>query len=82
MILAGPDGAGKYTLSQMLTKAMNCLDRQTTDGLPDFCGQCANCTRIAQSEELEARVAEAIEIRENLRDTDKRETRHIRTDSS
>jgi len=36
---------------------------------------CANCTRIAGSEDLEARVAEAVEAREQMRDTDKRETR-------
>jgi DNA polymerase III subunit delta' len=46
-----------------------------TDGLADFCGKCANCTRIAQSADLEARFAEAVEARENLRDTDKKETR-------
>ena len=46
-----------------------------TDGLPDFCGHCSNCIRIAQSEDLEARFAEAVEARENLRETDKKETR-------
>jgi DNA polymerase-3 subunit delta' len=43
--------------------------------LPDFCGHCSNCTRIAQSEDLDARFAEAVEARENLRDADKKETR-------
>jgi len=43
--------------------------------LPDFCGHCSNCARIALAQDLEARVAEAIEARENLRDTDKKETR-------
>jgi DNA polymerase-3 subunit delta' len=43
--------------------------------LPDFCGECSNCTHIAQSQNLDARFAEAIEARENLRDTDKKETR-------
>ncbi|MGA2697103.1 MAG: DNA polymerase III subunit delta' [Terriglobales bacterium] len=75
VILAGPEGAGKYTLALMLTKALNCLDPQMTNGLPDFCGKCANCTRIAQSEDLDARVAEAIETREGLRESDKKETR-------
>ncbi len=45
------------------------------DDLPDFCGRCSNCTRIAQSEDLDSRFAEAVEARENLRDTDKKETR-------
>ena len=46
VILAGPNGAGKYTLSQMIAKAMNCLEHPGTDGLPDFCGHCSNCVRI------------------------------------
>ena len=75
VILAGPAGCGKYTLSLMLAKAMNCLSPPTTDGLPDFCGRCANCVRIAQSEDLESRFSEAVEARENLRETDKKETR-------
>ncbi len=75
VILAGPTGSGKYTLSLMLAKAMNCLDPVSTNGLPDFCGHCANCTRIAQSEDLESRFNEAVEARENLRETDKKETR-------
>ena len=43
--------------------------------MPDFCGHCANCVRIAEADALEDRFAEAVEARENLRDTDKRETR-------
>src|SRR6516162_1882203 len=75
MILAGPTGAGKYTLALMLAKAMNCLEPPTTEGLPDFCGKCANCTRIALSQDLDARFAESVEARENLRESDKKETR-------
>lgn len=75
VILAGPSGSGKYTLALMLARAMNCLAPLTTGGLPDFCGQCSNCTRIAQAEDLDARFAEAVEARENLRETDKKETR-------
>jgi DNA polymerase-3 subunit delta' len=59
----------------MLARAMNCLEQPVTDGMPDFCGHCSNCTRIAQSADLDARFAEAFEARENLRDTDKKETR-------
>jgi DNA polymerase III subunit delta' len=43
--------------------------------LPDFCGDCANCRRIALAADLDARFAEAVEARENLRETDKKETR-------
>lgn len=75
MVLAGPTGSGKYTLALMLAKAMNCLEHPVTDGLPDFCGRCSNCTRIAQAEDLDARFAEAVEARENLREADKKETR-------
>ena len=75
VILAGPAGSGKYTLALMLAKAMNCLAPILTDGLPDFCGACSNCVRIAQAENLEARFAEAVEAREGLRETDKKDTR-------
>lgn len=73
--LAGAQGAGKYTLALMLAQALNCLNPVKTDGLPDFCGTCANCMRIAQAADLDARFAEAVEARENLRETDKKETR-------
>ena len=66
---------GKYTLAQMIAKAMNCLNPPLT-GEPDFCGQCENCLEIAGADDLEARFAEAVEARENaLRETDKKETR-------
>jgi DNA polymerase-3 subunit delta' len=80
VILAGGQGAGKYTLALMLAQTLNCLQRpdlkiDKPDGLPDFCGECANCTRIAQASNFGARFAEAVEARENLRETDKKETR-------
>ncbi len=75
LILAGPRGAGKYTLALMLAKAVNCLNPTEADGLPDFCGVCRNCARIGDSANLEERVAEAVSARDDLRDTDKRETR-------
>ena len=75
VILSGAQGSGKFTLTQMVAKAMNCLQTPAADGLPDFCGVCTNCTRIAQADALEDRFAEAVEARENLRDADKRETR-------
>jgi DNA polymerase-3 subunit delta' len=75
VILAGARGAGKYTLALMLAQALNCLAPTETDGLPDFCGQCANCRRIAQAADLDARFAEAVETREGLREADKKDTR-------
>jgi DNA polymerase-3 subunit delta' len=81
VILSGPAGSGKYTLAQMLAKTMNCLApvaasaRPNEAALPDYCGVCANCTRIAEADDLSARVAEAIEARESLKETEKKETR-------
>jgi DNA polymerase-3 subunit delta' len=81
LILAGPRGAGKYTLALMLAQAVNCLKPSESDGLPaaaglpDFCGVCSNCARIAAAANLEELVAEAVAARDDLRDTDKRETR-------
>jgi DNA polymerase-3 subunit delta' len=75
LILAGPKGAGKYTLALMLAKAVNCLDPTESDALPDFCGVCRNCARIADAANLEERVAEAVAARDDLRETDKKETR-------
>ena len=75
LILAGPRGAGKYTLALMLAKAVNCQQPAETGGLPDFCGECPNCARIGESVNLEERVAEAVATREEMRDVDKRETR-------
>jgi len=75
LILAGPRGSGKYTLALMLARAVNCLEPTETDGLPDFCGRCRNCERIADAANLEERVAEAVTARDEMRDADKRETR-------
>jgi DNA polymerase-3 subunit delta' len=75
MILAGPRGAGKYTLALMLAQAVNCLSPTESDGLPDYCGRCANCTRIAAAANLDALVAEAAAARDDMREADKRETR-------
>ena len=77
LILAGPRGAGKYSLAVMLAQAANCLHPPApdADGLPDFCGVCSNCTRIGEAADLDTRVTEAIAAREDLRDADKRDTR-------
>src|ERR1700712_984356 len=79
LILAGPRGAGKYTLALMLTMALECerQPREFLDGreLASFCGECRNCTRIAESAELQAKVDEAVAAREDMRETDKKDTR-------
>jgi DNA polymerase-3 subunit delta' len=74
VIISGPTGSGKYALAQMLTKAANCLAPPETD-LPDFCGQCENCRRIGAADDLEAACDTAVEARENLTETEKRDTR-------
>jgi DNA polymerase III subunit delta' len=75
LIFTGPRGAGKYTLAIMLAQTLACLRQPVTDGLPDFCGVCSNCTRIAASLPLDERVNEAIAAREELREVDKKDTR-------
>ena len=80
MILAGAAGAGKYTLALMLTMAVEC-QRQPRDlwsngqVLAGFCGSCANCTRIATAADLGAQIDAAVSARDELRETDKKETR-------
>ncbi len=80
LILAGGQGAGKYTLALMLAMALEC-ERQprelwsTGQSLASFCGVCRNCTRIASGADLRALVDAAVAAREDLRETDKKETR-------
>jgi DNA polymerase-3 subunit delta' len=85
LILLGPRGAGKYTLALMLTMALECERKPrevvvAADGVAErhlagFCGECRNCTRIAESAELETRIEEAVAVREEMRETDKKDTR-------
>ena len=90
VIVSGPEGSGKYTLVQMIAKAMNCQtaparanaaragDPESSfslSGEPDFCGHCENCREIAEADDLDSRFAEAVETRDGLRETDKKETR-------
>ncbi len=75
IVLAGAAGSGKYTLATMVAQAMNCVERPLSGGLPDFCGLCSNCVRIAAAQDLESRVAEAVEARDAMKETEKKETR-------
>lgn len=54
---------------------MACLKRPLMENPSDFCGQCSNCTRIALSFPLADRVDEAISARDELRESEKSETR-------
>lgn len=87
LILAGPRGAGKYTLALMLAMAIEC-ERQPRElhsynpalgsngqSLASFCGRCRNCTRIATAFALDDEIDKAVAAREELREVDKKETR-------
>lgn len=80
LILTGVSGAGKYTLALLLTLALEC-DLQpraaSAEGriLASFCGTCRQCTRILEAADLAARVAEAVAARDEMRETDKKDTR-------
>jgi DNA polymerase-3 subunit delta' len=79
LILAGPQGAGKYTLAIMLTMALEC-ERQprelwsTGQSLASYCGVCHNCERIAAAIDLNGLVEAAVAAREDLKETEKKET--------
>jgi DNA polymerase-3 subunit delta' len=75
LILAGPKGAGKYTLALMLAQAMNCQHQPRENGLASFCGTCSTCIHIAEAQNLETKIEDAVAAREELRETDKKETR-------
>lgn len=86
LVIAGARGSGKYTLALMLTMAQECeiqpreRSAPAADGaagkeLASFCGRCRNCIRIAESADLDARVDEAVAAREDMRETDKKDTR-------
>lgn len=79
ILLSGPAGSGKYTLSLMITMALLC-ERQPREphaggDLADFCGECRHCTRIAESFDLPTLVEAAVSAREEMRETDKKDTR-------
>jgi len=80
LVIAGARGSGKYTLALMLAMAQECeiQPREHSNDnreLASFCGHCRNCTRILESADLDARVDEAVAAREDMRETDKKDTR-------
>ncbi len=79
MLISGPNGSGKYTLSLLLTMALLC-ERQPREPHPDgdlagFCGECRNCVRITEAMDLPTLVEQAVAAREEMRDADKKDTR-------
>ena len=79
MLLSGPAGAGKYTLSLLMTMALLCevqpREPHPDGDLAEFCGRCRHCTRIADAMQLQPLVEAAVAAREDLRETDKKDTR-------
>ncbi len=61
LLFSGPEGIGKYTLAQMLAKTIHCPEREW-----DFCGQCANCEKIAQADDRRAAVEQAEQERAKI----------------
>ncbi len=80
LILSGPLGSGKYTLALLVAMSVEC-ERQPRDlwsngqSLASFCGVCRNCTRIATATNLAEQVEAAVAVREDLRETDKKDAR-------
>ena len=63
LLLAGPSGVGKYTLAQMLAKAIHCLDKEKSAAL-DYCGRCRSCASIGLADDRHKALEEAEEERE------------------
>jgi len=61
LIFSGPPGVGKYTLAQMLAKAVHCVQREN-----DYCGQCPSCLQIGMADDRWEAVRKAEEAREKL----------------
>lgn len=60
LIFAGPAGVGKAMVALALAQFVNCLSPRTVDssGLPDACGECASCRRIARGVHADVLVIE------------------------
>jgi DNA polymerase III subunit delta' len=54
-LFLGPEGVGKKTLAISLAKAIHCSEAES-----DFCGQCADCTRIQTGNHPDVRVIEPL----------------------
>ena len=85
VVLAGPRGSGKYTLALMMARALNCLEQPVTSqlagegALHGSCRISAGSVRTAFASGMRLISRRALRrrsrARENLRETDKKETR-------
>lgn len=59
LLLAGPQGIGKRRVAMALAETLNCLEPVTDpDGLPDACGACPACGKIARGVHPDVLVVE------------------------
>src|ERR1039458_5354099 len=65
LLLSGPTGVGKYTVAQMISKSLQCLDQEKVRA-NDFCGLCRSCRALALSDDRRAAVEGAEQEREKL----------------
>jgi len=54
-LFIGPEGVGKHTVAVAFAKAVHC-----SEAANDFCGRCANCARIADSNHPDVRIIEPL----------------------
>jgi DNA polymerase III subunit delta' len=58
LILAGPEGVGKRMAALALAQLLNCQAPSATADVPDACGECASCRRIARGVHADILVIE------------------------
>lgn len=54
-LFVGPDGVGKRTIAMALAKAIHCSESKG-----DYCGRCANCASIIDSNHADVRVVQPL----------------------
>jgi DNA polymerase-3 subunit delta' len=60
LIFTGPEGVGKRQVARAVALAVNCLSPVTdpVTGLPDACGTCVSCGKIARGQHPDVRFVE------------------------
>src|SRR5581483_3580056 len=60
-LFTGPEGIGKRTVATALAKAIHCERRSG-----DFCGECVNCSRIADGNHPDVRIVEPLSDKKEI----------------